>query len=588
MVCLLLVGYFTAVSPDAEAMKSFITRLRKDFDLLSAEMSDVIRIRDDVGRRGQPQMDINWLNNVRAREGEVVELPKKINEIRRGGGTNLNACHELNKEVIVCLKAVVRLKQEANHNVVAHRVAHSPILEGSVLHNGDSSSRSVKAVLKHLAKNGPISFSPSVASRTFADENKYMLNSSITRGGSTCFKLPVPSEVSPAFAEHMPVELPRVDFEMKNQENKDIKPEVKKDEVTTVVLRVSMHCEDCAQKIKKNLVKMEGVLTADADQGNSLVTVKCDIDPNKLVDCIWKKTKKRAVIVKTEPEKKQEEKVVEPGKKKEELDTVETKSERKGAAEIKDEVIRITINQEKEEKEKPKAKVELKREDMKKIEEKHGIEETELRREGQERIKEEERRIKLKKKKEENLGTVETRSEGKGAVEIKFKKKVEEIGIANTEQEKEEKAKAEFKRVQEGSREEIRRKSEKRREEELGRVKSKPEGQYASAEIKLQKKEEEKSARETELKKKGQKRIKERRLSAKINPEKEEEEKGKGNLFDNKTEESRGVEMKMRTEENLEETKRVEEGLTYWRTEMQNAYYSQILSDENSNSCIIL
>ncbi|PIA63355.1 hypothetical protein AQUCO_00200997v1 [Aquilegia coerulea] len=157
-----LSGNFTAVSPDAEVMKRF-TRLGKDVDLLSAEMIDVICLRDYARRRGQPQMDINWLNNVRAREGEVVELQKKCNEIQRGGGMNLKACRKLNKEVIVCLKAVVGLKREANHNVVAHRVADYAILEGSVLRNrdGSSTSRSVQTVLKHLAKTGTISFSPS-------------------------------------------------------------------------------------------------------------------------------------------------------------------------------------------------------------------------------------------------------------------------------------------------------------------------------------------------------------------------------------------------------------------------------------------
>ncbi|PIA63357.1 hypothetical protein AQUCO_00200998v1 [Aquilegia coerulea] len=456
----------------------------------------------------------------------------------------------------------------------------------------------------------PHMFSSGVASMTSAEENKYKppsINSSlsITKDGdytterSTSFKFPVPSEISPAFAKHIPVELecpvqkPRIETEKKNQENKDIKPEVKKDEVTTVILRVGMHCEDCAQKIKKNLVKMEGVLSADADQGNSLVTVKCVIDPNKLVDCIWKKNKKRAHIVETEPEKKQEEKDGEQGKKnedrkeegvdilkfkfkkeKEELDTVKSKSEGKGAAEIelmkKDEAIRIITNQEKEEKAKAKAKVELKREDKEKIDEKQGIGETEQLREDQERIREEQRKTKTKKKKEENLGSVETRSEG-SAVEIKLKKRVEESGIAKTVQEKEEKAIAELKGGQEGSREEKRRrKADKKSEEELGRV------------IK-----EEKGAGETELKRKGQKRIKERRVSRKINPEKEEQEEEE-HFIDNKTEESRGVEMIRQTEGKTEEAKQVEEELTYLRAKMQNDYYLQILNDQNSYSCTIL
>ncbi|KAJ4975042.1 hypothetical protein NE237_008216 [Protea cynaroides] len=49
-----------------------------------------------------------------------------------------------------------------------------------------------------------------------------------------------------------------------------------------------------------------GVEAADPDLKNSLVTVKGVFDPSKLVEYVYKRTGKHAVIVKQEPEKKEE------------------------------------------------------------------------------------------------------------------------------------------------------------------------------------------------------------------------------------------------------------------------------------------
>ncbi|KAI3684418.1 hypothetical protein L6452_33642 [Arctium lappa] len=89
------------------------------------------------------------------------------------------------------------------------------------------------------------------------------------------------------------------------------KPEEKKEEappqVVTVVLKVHMHCEACAQGIRKRILKMNGVESAEADLKQSEVTVKGTFEPPQLAEYVNKKMGKQAVIVKQEPEPKKPE-----------------------------------------------------------------------------------------------------------------------------------------------------------------------------------------------------------------------------------------------------------------------------------------
>ncbi|CAJ1941519.1 unnamed protein product [Sphenostylis stenocarpa] len=98
--------------------------------------------------------------------------------------------------------------------------------------------------------------------------------------------------------------------EEKKEETKEAPKEEKKDEppsVVTVVLKIRMHCEACAQGIQKRIRKIKGVESVETDLANDQVIVKGVIDPAKLVDHVYKRTKKQASIVKDE-EKKEEEK----------------------------------------------------------------------------------------------------------------------------------------------------------------------------------------------------------------------------------------------------------------------------------------
>ncbi|XP_050387545.1 heavy metal-associated isoprenylated plant protein 9 [Argentina anserina] len=79
--------------------------------------------------------------------------------------------------------------------------------------------------------------------------------------------------------------------------------------LTTVELEVNMHCEACAEQLKKKILKMRGVQNAVTDHNSGKVTVTGTMDGDKLVDYVYRRTRKQAKIVpqpEPEPEKKEE------------------------------------------------------------------------------------------------------------------------------------------------------------------------------------------------------------------------------------------------------------------------------------------
>ncbi|CAO2838496.1 unnamed protein product [Amaranthus hypochondriacus] len=86
--------------------------------------------------------------------------------------------------------------------------------------------------------------------------------------------------------------------------------------ITTVELNVNMHCEACAGQLKKKILQMRGVQTAETELSSGKVTVTGTMDANKLVEYVYRRTKKQAKIVpQPEPEKPAEEpKPAEPEK----------------------------------------------------------------------------------------------------------------------------------------------------------------------------------------------------------------------------------------------------------------------------------
>ncbi|KAL8256857.1 hypothetical protein R6Q59_028898 [Mikania micrantha] len=137
-----------------------------------------------------------------------------------------------------------------------------------------------------------------------------------------------------------PVPKPPAD-EPKVEQKQALKPEEKKEEppqVINVVLKVNMHCEACAQVIRKRILRMKGVESAETDLKNSQVSVKGTFKSPELVNYVQKRTGKQAIVVKQDPEPKNEEKKVKDDKK----DADETKEEKKpdgagdGGGEVKE------------------------------------------------------------------------------------------------------------------------------------------------------------------------------------------------------------------------------------------------------------
>ncbi|KAL5979368.1 hypothetical protein ACLOJK_019266 [Asimina triloba] len=109
-----------------------------------------------------------------------------------------------------------------------------------------------------------------------------------------------------------PVEEKKVKEKPKAEEKKvgkKPKTEEKKEEppVIIVVLEVHIHCEACSEEIRKRIQKIKGVNSVEPDLKSSQVTAKGVFDPPKLVEYVYERTGKHAVIVKQKTEKKKEE-----------------------------------------------------------------------------------------------------------------------------------------------------------------------------------------------------------------------------------------------------------------------------------------
>lgn len=106
-----------------------------------------------------------------------------------------------------------------------------------------------------------------------------------------------------------PAPTPPAEEPKKPEQEEAPKSEEKKDEppaVISVVLKVHMHCEACAQEIRKRILRMKGVESAVPDLKSSQVEVKGTFPAAELVDYVHKRTGKHAVIIKQDPEPKKE------------------------------------------------------------------------------------------------------------------------------------------------------------------------------------------------------------------------------------------------------------------------------------------
>ncbi|RDX88090.1 Heavy metal-associated isoprenylated plant protein 9, partial [Mucuna pruriens] len=110
-------------------------------------------------------------------------------------------------------------------------------------------------------------------------------------------------------------------------------------EAVTVELNVNMHCQACADQLKRRILKMRGVERAVTELGTGKAIVTGTMDANKLVDYIYRRTRKRVKIVhqtEPEPEKKEENKELEKAEEEKE-ENEEKKEEEKPVEEPKKE-----------------------------------------------------------------------------------------------------------------------------------------------------------------------------------------------------------------------------------------------------------
>ncbi|KMT04370.1 hypothetical protein BVRB_8g184430 [Beta vulgaris subsp. vulgaris] len=110
---------------------------------------------------------------------------------------------------------------------------------------------------------------------------------------------------------HLLSPLPKPQEEQpKEDENKVQKEQQQKEQpppIVKVVLQVYMHCEACAQLLRKRIRKMKGIESVETDVGKSQVIVKGVIgDPENLVKYVHKRTRKQVSLVKDEEDKKQD------------------------------------------------------------------------------------------------------------------------------------------------------------------------------------------------------------------------------------------------------------------------------------------
>lgn len=90
-------------------------------------------------------------------------------------------------------------------------------------------------------------------------------------------------------------EAPKQDDENKEEKEEEAKTPPP---IITVLLKMKMHCEACAHVLQKRIKKMEGVDTVETDVLNDQVMVKGLVDPQKLVEYVYRRTRKHVSIIK--------------------------------------------------------------------------------------------------------------------------------------------------------------------------------------------------------------------------------------------------------------------------------------------------
>ncbi|XP_009616387.1 heavy metal-associated isoprenylated plant protein 3 [Nicotiana tabacum] len=85
--------------------------------------------------------------------------------------------------------------------------------------------------------------------------------------------------------------------EKKTEDKKDEEKKPKEPQVSTVVLKIRMHCDGCAHKTKRIIKKIKGVQEVTIESEKDLVTIKGIVDIKKLIPYLTDKLKQNVEVV---------------------------------------------------------------------------------------------------------------------------------------------------------------------------------------------------------------------------------------------------------------------------------------------------
>ncbi|MED6200402.1 hypothetical protein PIB30_084677 [Stylosanthes scabra] len=109
----------------------------------------------------------------------------------------------------------------------------------------------------------------------------------------------------------------------KNKDNNK-KPKEKEAPVTTVVLKVALHCQGCIERIQNTIFKTKGVQDVAIDKEKQTVTVKGTMEAKALVGSLTRRLKRKVEVVPPKKDNKDADKAKEKGKDKEKEGVVAT------------------------------------------------------------------------------------------------------------------------------------------------------------------------------------------------------------------------------------------------------------------------
>lgn len=112
-----------------------------------------------------------------------------------------------------------------------------------------------------------------------------------------------------------------------------------------VVLKIDLHCEGCAKKVRRSVKHFEGVDKVTTDSANNKITVTGTVEPERLRERVEYKTKKKVELVSPQPKKDEKKSDDKPEKKAEDKPEkkVEEKVEKK-PKEVSTVVLKIRLH----------------------------------------------------------------------------------------------------------------------------------------------------------------------------------------------------------------------------------------------------